>query len=204
MLAEHPDLNVDAACQVAHALSTHRVSMEMDFFTAVDDLEKKDNAGASMMGFTGFNSACFYRYACISWDQLIKNLNNNAQTAKKTVEGFLQASLDAMPTGKQTSFAANNPPAFAMVVMKKHGAAWSLANAFAKPVSPSNNSSLIQTSVSALVDYWGKLVKVYGGQSIEAKPALALDDGIDFTGLDRVESLEQLIDQVKKAIAFHR
>ena len=39
MLAEDPNLNMDAACQVAHAISTHRVTMEMDFFTAVDDLQ---------------------------------------------------------------------------------------------------------------------------------------------------------------------
>ena len=55
MLAEKPELNLDAACQVAHALSTHRVTMEMDFYTAVDDLNPDDTAGAGMMGFTGYN-----------------------------------------------------------------------------------------------------------------------------------------------------
>jgi len=70
MLAEKPELGLDAACQVAHAISTHRVTMEMDFYTAVDDLNPEDTAGAGMMGFTGFDSACFYRYARIDWGQL--------------------------------------------------------------------------------------------------------------------------------------
>ena len=35
MIADNPDWNVEAACQVAHALSTHRVTMDFDFFTAL-------------------------------------------------------------------------------------------------------------------------------------------------------------------------
>jgi CRISPR system Cascade subunit CasC len=38
MLADRPENNQDAACQVAHALSTHKVTREFDFFTAVDEL----------------------------------------------------------------------------------------------------------------------------------------------------------------------
>ena len=61
MMAEHPGDNIDAACQVAHAISTNRVSMEMDYYTAVDDLSPKKETGAGMLGFTWFNSSCFYR-----------------------------------------------------------------------------------------------------------------------------------------------
>jgi len=74
MLADRPDTNVDAACQVSHAISTHRVNMELDYFTAVDDLQKDEETGAAMIGVTAFNSACFYRYARIDWNLLLKNL----------------------------------------------------------------------------------------------------------------------------------
>ena len=37
MVADDTDLNVDAACQVAHAISTHAAENEYDFFTAVDN-----------------------------------------------------------------------------------------------------------------------------------------------------------------------
>ena len=41
MVADDTDLNVDAACQVAHAISTHAAENEYDFFTAVDSLDRK-------------------------------------------------------------------------------------------------------------------------------------------------------------------
>ena len=89
MLADRPETNVDAACQVAHAISTHTVNMDIDFFTAVDDLLPSGETGAGMMGVTGFNSACFYRYACIDFGQLVANLNGDVTMAARTVEAFL-------------------------------------------------------------------------------------------------------------------
>src|SRR5208337_3145378 len=74
MLAEQPGRNTDGACQVAHPISTHKVDMEMDFYTAVDDLNPKEETGAGMMGVVGFNSACYYRYALVDRDQLARNL----------------------------------------------------------------------------------------------------------------------------------
>lgn len=74
MIADAPDQNVDAACQVAHAISTHRVAMEFDFYTAVDDLKPNDNQGADMMGTTQFNSACFYKYSVLDLPQLARTL----------------------------------------------------------------------------------------------------------------------------------
>jgi CRISPR system Cascade subunit CasC len=162
MLAEKPELNIDAACQVAHAISTHRVSMDMDFYTAVDDLSTNEETGAGMMGVTAFNSACFYRYARIDWDLLLKNLGGDKALAKKTVEGFLLATLRAVPTGKQNSFAAQNPPDFALGVVRKDGESWSLANAFEKPVKPGKDGGYLPQSIAELDKYWGRLVKVYG------------------------------------------
>ena len=163
MLAEDPTLNVDAACQVAHAISTHRVNMEFDFFTAVDDLQSETETGAGMMGIIGFNAATFYRYSLIDFDQLVNNLGGDLALARKTVEGFLKAAVAAVPTGKQTSFAAQNPPSFIMAVTREDGAAWSLANAFEKPVYPRGDQSLLDASVVALDAYWGDLLSFYGG-----------------------------------------
>jgi CRISPR system Cascade subunit CasC len=109
MLADVPEKNVNAASQVAHALSTHKVEMEMDFYTAVDDLqtlESEEGAGAGMMGTVSFNAACFYRYANVHYDELVKNLKNDADLARKTVAAFIKSSLEAIPSGKQNTFAA--------------------------------------------------------------------------------------------------
>lgn len=162
MLAEKPELNIDAACQVAHAISTHRVNMEMDYYTAVDDLqqiESDEGAGAGMIGFTGFNSACFYRYVRIDWNQLAANLDKDAGLARRTVEGFLRAALDAIPSGKQNSFAAQNPTSLAVAVVREDGKSWNLANAFETPVRPGRDTGLIEPSIRALDAFWGNLAR---------------------------------------------
>ena len=198
MLADLPDKSIDAACQVAHAISTNKVNVEFDFYTAVDDLRPKEEAGAGMMGTIEFNSACYYRYANIDLTQLKRNLGGDAELSAKAVEAFLRASVSAIPTGKQTSMASPNPPEFILAVIRESGA-WSLANAFAKPVWPGSNGNLVQQSINALVDYWNRLVKVYGDRDIKAAPAVALDDA-ELSGLTAVGNLDKLIEEVLKSI----
>ncbi|MBM3144079.1 MAG: type I-E CRISPR-associated protein Cas7/Cse4/CasC [Chloroflexi bacterium] len=186
MLAEKPDLNLDAACQVAHAISTHRVSMELDYYTAVDDLQQDDETGAGMIGVTAFDSATYYRYARIDWKQLLRNLGwrdpadaksaeqkaireqntKVVELAKKTVEGFLRAVVTAVPTGKQNAFAAQNPPDFLLGVAREDGAAWSLANAFETPVKADRDGGYLKPSLRALDAYWGRLTKIYGAEGV--------------------------------------
>lgn len=180
MLADRPETNIDAACQVAHAISTHRVAMDIDFFTAVDDLQPREEAGAGMMGVTGFNSATFYRYARLDWPQLVANLYGDTGLARQTVEGFLRAAVEAIPSGKQNSFAAHNPPSFLLGVVRERGMGWSLANAFERPVN-GGMSGLVGPSVQALDAYWDRLARVYGFESIAA--ALPLDETIQLQAL---------------------
>ncbi len=174
MLADKPALNLDAACQVAHALSTHRIAMEMDFYTAVDDLvqDATDETGAGMMGVIGYDSACYYRYARIDWGQLVKNLGGDVELAGKTVDGFLRASLRAVPSGKQNSCAANNPPSLALAVVRQDGMAWSLANAFEQPVRADSGGGYVAPSLVALDRFWGNLCATYGANGLATVAAL--------------------------------
>ncbi|MCA9474014.1 MAG: type I-E CRISPR-associated protein Cas7/Cse4/CasC, partial [Nitrospira sp.] len=110
MLADMPEKNQNAACQVAHAISTHAVEREFDFYTAVDDLKPEDTAGADMMGTVEFNSACLYRYAVVDWEKLKENLQDDVALAEKGLKAFLEGFIVAEPTGKQNTFAAHNPP----------------------------------------------------------------------------------------------
>jgi CRISPR system Cascade subunit CasC len=198
MLASNPKLNMDAACQVAHALSTHRVSMEMDFYTAVDELNPDDTAGAGMMGFVGYDSACFYRYSRLAWKQLRSNLGNDTDLALRSVEGFLRASVAAVPTGKQNSFAAHNPPSFLLAVVREDGMGWSLANAFETPIRPRAGTGLVAPSVEQLGRYWDRLISVYGDKSIKTIAALELDPDLSLNGLAtyRTDSLNQWVERV--------
>ena len=201
MMAEHPGANIDAACQVAHAISTNKVSMEMDYYTAVDDLSSEEETGAGMLGFTGFNSSCFYRYATIDLDQLKKNLPGATDLAHKAVEAFLRASVSALPTGKQNSMAAHNPPDAMFAVVRQSGAPVSLANAFCKPVRPGHDSDLITDSIKAMDAYWGKLTKVYGTKGVTVKGICTLSE-VELKSLagDSKDTFDEVVQVVTDAL----
>ncbi|MBW2135903.1 MAG: type I-E CRISPR-associated protein Cas7/Cse4/CasC [Deltaproteobacteria bacterium] len=199
MLADLPEKNIDAACQVAHAISTHKISMDFDFYTAVDDLNPKETAGAGMMGTIEFNSACFYRYANIDMSQLQENLGGDQDLSIKAVDAFLRAAAAAIPTGKQNSMAAQNPPSFILGVVRQSGL-WSLANAFVEPVRPDQKGNLIQKSVTALENYWEKLATAYGEKGILLKSALAIDNELQKLQDHQVENLEALVTKVMDVI----
>lgn len=164
MLADMPAKNQDAACQVAHAISTHAVEREFDFYTAVDDLKPEDTAGADMMGTVEFNSACFYRYAVVDWEKLTDNLQNDHELAGKGLRVFLEGFVVAEPTGKQNTFAAHNPPEFVAVSIRHDTAPRNLANAFETAVRVRRDESLTGKSAEALVQKAKALGKAYGGQ----------------------------------------
>lgn len=172
MLADLPDKNIDAAAQVAHALSTHRVSIEFDYYTAVDDLRPNDTQGADMIGTVEFNSACYYRYSNVDTGQLLENLGGDAGLARATLAAYLQAAVRAIPTGKQNSFAAQQAPSFVLAVARP-GGPWSLANAFAKPVRPRGETDLVAESVEALAEHWARSARMYGANFAPAGAWLA-------------------------------
>jgi len=198
MLAHLPNKNIDAACQVAHALSTNQVSMEFDFYTAVDDLQPEEQTGAGMMGTVEFNSACFYRYANVDLDQLSRNLDGDEELARNTLTAFLRASVVAVPTGKQNSMAAQNPPSFVLAVVRE-GGLWSLANAFVRPVRADGQGDLVQNSIRALDRYWGQLTAMYGGGGVAGKWLCTTeDDVLEHLADARVGSVDQLVQKVSE------
>jgi CRISPR system Cascade subunit CasC len=150
MLADMPEKNQNAACQVAHAISTHAVEREFDFYTAVDDLKPDDTAGADMMGTVEFNSACYYRYAVIDWAKLVENLQSDAELAARGLRTFLQGFVMAEPTGKQNTFAAHNPPEFVAVTVCHDAAPRNLANAFETAIRAKTGESLTRKSAEEL------------------------------------------------------
>lgn len=201
MIANLPEKNVEASCQVAHAISTNKVEIEFDFYTAVDDLKPQDTAGADMLGTVEFNSACFYRYANIDTEQLRKNLGNDVELARTTLNAFLRASVNAVPTGKQNSMAAHNPPSFMMIVAREHGQ-WNLANAFLKPVRPQGDSDLVQESIKALDAYWGKLNGMYSGEFTGIWLATTEPERLNLLTGYKLPSVDQVITSTLGTVMF--
>jgi len=153
---------VEAALSAAHAISTHAVVNEVDYFTAADDVPGQD-AGAAHVNEAMFNSACFYKHFVIDFEQLKKNLANDADLACKTVRSFLEAAAKANPSGKQHAFAAFNPPDGVLVEVKtKSATPVSYTNAFADPVPEKSERGLIGESIARLGQYAHDLVVGYG------------------------------------------
>jgi CRISPR system Cascade subunit CasC len=198
MLADMPEKNQNAACQVAHAISTHSVEREFDFYTAVDDLKPEDSAGADMMGTVEFNSACFYRYAAVDWDKLLSNLQNDTELANKGIRAFLEGFVVAEPTGKQNTFAAHNPPEFVAVSVRRNTAPRNFANAFETAIRVKKDESLTRKSAEALVNKAKVLQSAFGGN--EKTWVLNLTDAkLDGFG-NSAASLQELLDGVLASI----
>ncbi|MEV2275001.1 type I-E CRISPR-associated protein Cas7/Cse4/CasC [Nocardiopsis sp. NPDC049922] len=151
MVATDPTLNVDAACQVAHALSTHRVDAEFDYYTAVDDVDNaSDETGAGMIGTVEFNAATMYRCASVDLRSLHHNLGGDTEAATSTATAFVRAFLLSMPTGKRNTFANNTRPDFALLSLRDDQPV-SLAAAFEEAVY--GDKGHLGRSVARLVEH---------------------------------------------------
>lgn len=192
MLADAKDFNVDAAAQVAHALSTHRVEREFDFFTAVDDLASGDEAVSGMLGTVDFNSACYYRYAVLHLDLLSHNLGGDSDLVSRAISAFLTAYVQAIPSGKQNTFAAHNPPEF-VAVRFGNTMPVNLAGAFERPVLP--GKGYLYGSVIALQDKWKSFDQAYG----KAGQAWVMDLSGGWEG-ETVPSLDALRTALQRAL----
>lgn len=168
MVADDPSLNYDAVAQVAHAISTHKAATEYDYFTAVDDEQAEDNAGAGHLGTVEFNSSTLYRYATVNLTELVRVLGADAA---KVVKGFAEAFALSMPTGKQNTFANRTMPDMLYVAVRDDQPV-NLAGAFESPVRAGVNGGYVKGSCEALAAY---AKKVYGAFAGEPACAMACD-----------------------------
>lgn len=149
MLADSPSFNFEAACQVAHAFSVNGVSIESDYFTAVDDLKNcESHSGAAHIGESGFGAGIFYCYICIDSELLVKNLGGDKSLSTKAIKALLAAATTVQPKGKQNSFGSR---AYASYVMAEKGKKQprSLAIAFLKPIKSGDQ---LTSAIEALRD----------------------------------------------------
>lgn len=166
MLASAPTFNREAAVQVAHAITTHRVTVEDDYYTAIDDLKRdEEDAGAGFLGEAGFGSGVFYLYLCINRDLLKKNLGDECETgvAEVALGALAEAAMTVSPSGKQNSFAALARAGY-VLAEKGNAQPRTLAGAFARPVG---GADLMEQSIKALKEFRSELTRVYGAGADE-------------------------------------
>ena len=160
-------MNVDASMQVAHAISTHAVNRESDYYTAMDDLLKTgEETGAAMIGDTDYNSCCYYEYASIDTDILSENLKNAPDREKlieKLVPSLLQAMAYSNPSGKQNTFAGQIMPDLVMIECKEDKIPLSYVNAFEVPVPTwGSNPHIVENSIKLLSEHVDAMDQAYG------------------------------------------
>lgn len=180
MLASSPAFNVEAAAQVAHAITAHKTAVEDDYFTAVDDLnDGSEDAGAAHIGETAFAAGLFYQYVCINWDLLVENLNGDKELACKAIQALAEAAATIAPSGKQNSFASRAYASFALAE-KSDRQPRALSVAFLKPVEGSEKQDLLAASIGKLLEtrdnmdkvYWGSPTPSYEMNAMEGKGSL--------------------------------
>ena len=159
MLASDPFYNTEAAAQVAHAISVHKVTVEDDFFTAVDDLNTgEEDVGAGHMGETEFAAGLFYQYICIDRELLKNNLGGDQALTDKTLAALAEAAATVAPTGKQNSFASRARASYMLAEVGDQQPR-SLSVAFLKPVS---GSDMLGLAVESLEKTMKGMDQAYG------------------------------------------
>lgn len=155
------DPKVEAALQVAHAISTHEARPEVDYYVCADDVPGAD-AGAAFVDEAVFGSACFYKYFSINFQTLIDNLtgNDKGKLAAHALGAFLRAVALVVPSGKQNAFAAHNRPDGILVEIRD--SPLSYANAFARPAAPQGERDLVAQSIAQLAQYVHDIDTGYG------------------------------------------
>jgi len=160
MLASDPEYNREAAVQVSHAITTHKALAEDDWYSAVDDLNKREDTGAGHLGETGFGSGVYYLYACVNVDLLVENLAGDRELAAKGLEALARALATATPSGKQNSF-AHHPRAIYMRAERGSQQPRDLTGAFFRPVDLRSND-IERSSIAALEQTAEQIDRAYG------------------------------------------
>lgn len=191
MVAQKASLKYDAAAQVAHSISTHAVQNEYDYFTAVDDCQVEDNAGAGHLGTVEYNSSTLYRYATVNVMELAGRLG--AAQAAETVRAFGEAFLFSMPTGKQNTFANRTLPDAIYVTLREDQPV-NLCGAFERAV-PRSAQGYAAPSKAALAQYAQQMYS-----SFAEAPAQSFTVGSGLEELAPAQTAKAMLDALEKAV----
>ncbi len=184
MDANTSDRNIEAAMSVAHVFTTHAADIEVDWFTACDDLSDQ---GSGHLGTNEFSSGVFYRYANINLDLLAKNVRKSVDDLDDTIQLIIKSFATVTPPAKEKTFAA---PTFAdCVLVTKSDQPLSLSNAFRTPIE--NNGDVMNNSITALYDEYDKLVNAYDLE--ETSKALNLASDYSVNSISDVKKLSELV-----------
>lgn len=191
MVADDPSLNEDASAQVAHAISTHAIQTEFDFFTAVDDRSGNENAGAGMLGTIEYNSSTLYRYANVAVHELLNQLKDEESTVN-TLKLFVKAFANSMPTGKVNSFANQTLPQLLLLEIREDRPV-NFVNAFENPIK--SRDGYVSESIHRLFET-EKNVNQFSELPVYSYYVIVGDENID-TNSVKLGSMKELLNRME-------
>lgn len=204
-------VNVEAACQVAHAISTHEVLIESDYFTAMDDkkpefaLTQSERTGAAYLGAgkteTFFNSAVYYKYLNLDVDALKKHLSWKDNEVASATAVLVEAAAFGTPTGKQNSFAAHGLPDLILIEVSEKKRPLSYANAFLRAVEGGNGRNLMTESANALKSYIENVADKYAPSDLSRVLFAVGSASIDLEKAPKVNKFDALPEKIKELVA---
>jgi len=211
MVADGADINVDAAAQVAHAISVHQADNESDYYTAVDDRKNRetDDLGAGMIGTVEFNSATLYRYAAVDVDLLGKNLGKGLREdepltdpVRRAVEAFTEGLITSLPTGKLNTFGNHTLPD-AVIVKLRSSRPINLVAAFEQPCRADQEiGGHLRQACERLAGYIPQVEHAYGLDDDARTWVLRVGANTDpLAGLGTELPLGELIDAIGAEVA---
>jgi CRISPR system Cascade subunit CasC len=165
MVAADYAVKLDGAAMFSHAISTHKVENEIDFFAAVDDMPSSDEPGAAHTSTLEFNAATFYRFIGLNLDMLFDKDHLSALAAEErrsVVKAFVSAALQAYPTARHNSMHATTLPGFVWGIIREKGHPIQLVNAFERPIRPFGAKGLFQSSVEAMLSEHDRINSTWG------------------------------------------
>lgn len=164
MLANTPEVTVDGAIAVAHALTTHAADEQRDYFTAVDDITGADS-GSAHMGHTALTSGTFHRYATINVDELLRNLDDDREAATELTRAFLGQFAVHVPSAKKNSTAPFTPPALVYCTVRTDQPV-NLQGAFEAPIVADDTSGWTAPSITAFDQHVAAINAFYGTDAL--------------------------------------
>jgi len=192
------NLNEDASSQIAHAISTHGVQTEFDYFTALDDLSKDANPGAAMIDTIEYNSSTLYRYGNVALHEFYHQMKENKEETQKAIILFVEAFLKSLPSGKINSFANQTIPSSVVVSLRKDRPV-SLVSAFETPIKTKiSQEGYVNESIEAMFKEYQKIQRFVDKPEISFY--LNLSEGHVLEGAKEEINLSDLLNDLGKEL----
>jgi cse4 family CRISPR-associated protein len=191
-------LNEDASSQIAHAISTHGVQTEFDYFIALDDLSKDAKPGAAMIDTIEYNSSTLYRYGNVALHEFYHQMKENKEETQKAIILFVEAFLKSLPSGKINSFANQTIPSSVVVSLRKDRPV-SLVSAFETPIKTKlSQEGYVNESIEAMFKEYQKIQRFVDKPEISFY--LNLSEGHVLEGAKEEINLSDLLNDLGKEL----